>query len=545
MGDSAADGPRATSAVDAVRADYDVAPYESFSHPRSAPGHVAAIAMAFGADCPDVSRARVLEIGCAAGGNLTPFAAMYPDAHAVGIDLSQVQIEQGRRRVRALGLTNVELIDGDIGAIDLGAFGTFEYIVCHGVYSWVPREVQHSILAACRNLLTPNGIAYLSYNVYPGWKAKEIVRDAMLLRAPPGQPPQDRIRNARAAVDFLQRVAAAETVLGRALSDYQALAAEAGDYYLLHEELEAFNLPCYFRDFVATAREHGLDYLADAQPQYMFAENYGAMVAEELLPTYGHDQILLEQHLDFVSNRTFRESLLIRAGRVATRGRRVDPSRLDRLHVSAWLPPIGDHPILDAAPVEYGEHGGTLVIADPVLKAALGAINDRWPWTLSREELLGETIIRLVDGSVARPPDLSHRIDSLLEALIVRGHARCRVEPVVPSTPITSIRLDEPARRLAELTREDDVAYVVNRWHETMPLEPLDRFLLPLLDGSRDRDALLEALMEVFRQNVIQIDLDDGEVLGETDARQVLAAEVDALPQRLAELRLLHVVTDE
>ena len=135
-------------AVDQVRADYDAAPYDSHAYPQSAPGHLAAIAYLFGLGTPEVSSARVLEIGCAAGGNLIPFAAGHPRARAVGIDLSQVHIDQGRERVQALGLDNLELLTGDIARMDLAALGQFDFIICHGVYSWVPDEVQGAILSA-------------------------------------------------------------------------------------------------------------------------------------------------------------------------------------------------------------------------------------------------------------------------------------------------------------------------------------------------------------------------------------------------------------
>ena len=271
------------SAIDDVRASYDEAPYESYAHPQSAPGQLAAVAWAFGLDPPDVARSRVLEIGCAAAGNLIPFAATHPLACTVGIDLSQVHIDQGNRRVRALGLDNIELMHSDIAHLDLAAMGQFDFIICHVVYSWVPDEVQEAILAACGQLLSPAGVAYVSYNTYPGWKAKEIVRDAMLLSLGDSTTTDEKVHRARSMVDFLQKVAQPDSVLARALNDYQLLAATVGDYYLLHEELEIFNTPCYFRDFVDRARAHGLDYLAEAQPEWTFARNYGSTVVDHLL----------------------------------------------------------------------------------------------------------------------------------------------------------------------------------------------------------------------------------------------------------------------
>ena len=105
-------------AVDRLGADYDAAPYDSHAFPQSAPGQLAAIAYLFGLDAPEVSTARVLEIGCASGGNLIPFAAKHPEARAVGIDLSPVQIGEGRRRAQALGVGNLELVQGDIARME-------------------------------------------------------------------------------------------------------------------------------------------------------------------------------------------------------------------------------------------------------------------------------------------------------------------------------------------------------------------------------------------------------------------------------------------
>ena len=318
-------------AVDRLRADYDTAPYESHAFPQSAPGHLAAIAYLFGLAPPEVATARVLEIGCASGGNLIPFAAEHPQAHVVGIDLSQVQIDEGRRRVQVLGLENLELLQGDIAQMDLATLGQFDYIVCHGVYSWVPDNVQDAILAAFRTLLVPEGVAYISYNVYPGWKAKEIVRDAMLMRSGGRETPEERVAYARGMITFLEDVAPADSVLARALADYKVIAASSKDYYLLHEELETFNSPCYFLEMLERASDHRLAYLAEALTSIMFPMNYGDKVAEPLLKECGHSQVLMEQYLDFVVNRPFRQTLLVHAERAQQIRYQLDRSRYERL----------------------------------------------------------------------------------------------------------------------------------------------------------------------------------------------------------------------
>jgi SAM-dependent methyltransferase len=365
----------------------------------------------------------------------------------VGIDLSPVQINQGRQRIAALGLTNVELMQADIGQIDLAASGQFDFVVCHGVYSWVPESVQQVILSAFRTLLAPEGVGYISYNVYPGWKAKEIIRDAMLLRGGAMTTPSEKVSYARGMIDFLGEVAPADSVLAKALSDYKAQ-GDSKDYYLLHEELETFNSPCYLLEMVAQSQAHGLVYLADAAPQTMFATNYGDKVAEPLLKECGHSQVLLEQYLDFVVNRTFRQSLLVMPNARRRSGMRWT-ARYEHLHFAAYVPPADEEVLLDDSAQEFGVPGQTLSTQVPDVKVALEVLTSRWPWTLSRRELVDAVRARLNAAGVESAANQGTAIDDLLEYLIVAGQVRCRLDPVAPAPTSTPPRLDEPARRPA------------------------------------------------------------------------------------------------
>lgn len=528
-------------AIEQVRKDYDAVPYESHAFPQTAPGHLAAIAYLFGLDVPAVSSARVLEIGCSAGGNLIPFAACHPRAHVVGVDLSQVQIDQGRLRVQALGLANVDLLQGDIATMDVAALGEFDFIVCHGVYSWVPENVQRAILSTFQQLLTPDGIAYLSYNVYPGWKAKEIVRDAMLLRGGDLGTPETKLTYARGMIDFLEEVAPSDSVLAKALADFRAQTANVKDYYLLHEYLEAFNTPCYFLKMVTHAKEHGLTYLADAAPSTMFAVNYGSKISEPLLQECGHSQLLVEQYLDFFVNRTFRQSLLVRAERAERIRYQLDRARFGGLHFAIQSPPLGDETRLDRSTQEYAAQGGSIVTGNPVVKAALDALTARWPGTMSRRELVQEVRTRLGVAGVDAAADEEDRIDALLEHLIMCGHVRYRTEPVLSQAVSARIRIDEVARRMAGSARGDADAYTFNVWHEELLLSAVDRHLLPLLDGSRDSDALIEAVLGVVDDDLIRFERDGRRLTGEAELRDAVAEHVITLPERLAAMKLLRL----
>jgi methyltransferase-like protein len=94
---------------------------------------------------------------------------------------------------------------------------------------------------------------------------------------------------------------------------------------------------------------------------------------------------------------------------------------------------------------------------------------------------------------------------------------------------------------MAELTRQDDEASIYNLWHEALLLSPVDRHVVPLLDGSRDRDALLEALLAIDREHEIAIERDGEPVSGEAERLQAFSEYVDALPRHLEEMKLLRV----
>ncbi len=421
------------------------------------------------------------------------------------------------------------------------SLGQFDFVVCHGVYSWVAQNVQQAILAAFRAALAPRGVGYISYNVYPGWKAKEIIRDAMLLRGGAMTTPQEKVSYARGMIDFLEEVASPDSVLARALSDYKAH-GDSKDYYLLHEELETFNSPCYLLEMVARTQSHGLVYLADSAPQTMFALNYGEKIAEPLLKECGHSQVLLEQYLDFAVNRTFRQSLFVHAERAPEVRYSLDRSRYQRLHFAAWVPPLEEKTRLDDSLQEFGAAGQVLTTQVPDVKAAMDALTGRWPWTLSRQELLDTVQARLSSAGIAPAANQEVAVDDLLEYLIVHGLARYRLDPVLPEPTSTPPRLDEPARRLAELVREEADPFIYNAWHESVSLSATDRHLLPLLDGTRDRDALIEVLLAAAKQGLVQFERDGLPLSAESDVRDAAAEHVDTLGERLTAMKLWREV---
>src|SRR5690348_8888319 len=164
------------SPSDLLLASYDAVPSGGGAIGGTRPDYLAATAKLRGVDAPDVRRCRVLDLGCATGGNLLAMALAFPESSFVGVDLSPRQIAAARSAAREIGVDNVRFESMSITDID-ETFGTFDYIVSHGVYSWVPLEVQQKLLEVCSRNLAPDGIAYVSYNTYPGWHLRGLVRD--------------------------------------------------------------------------------------------------------------------------------------------------------------------------------------------------------------------------------------------------------------------------------------------------------------------------------------------------------------------------------
>ena len=151
-----------------TQSSYDQVPYPSYVHAQTHPDRLASIAVLFGITPAQVESARVLELACGQGGNLIPIACSFPKSTCLGIDLSEKQIASGREIIDRLGLPNIELQAESILDFRKEA-GTFDYIIAHGVFSWVPGRVRDKILAICGQNLSPRGIAYVNYNTFPGW----------------------------------------------------------------------------------------------------------------------------------------------------------------------------------------------------------------------------------------------------------------------------------------------------------------------------------------------------------------------------------------
>lgn len=364
---------------------YDAIPYDSIPITDTHVDTLAATARLFGVDAPDPRLARVLELGCAEGGNLLPMAFYLPGAHFVGIDLSQRQIEIGQQCIDQAGLKNITLLHRDVmqGADDLGEF---DYIIAHGLYSWVPPAVQEKILDICARQLTKNGIAYVSFNTLPGWRLRGMVRDLLLHHTCAATTARARLA---LAYQYIETHAAPfenmESPEARFIADELRYLRQAPASYLYHEYLEEVNEPLLFADFMQRAQAAGLQYVADTELYTMLPATLGETARLALAEI--DDRIAREQQMDFLRGRRFRRTLLTHAG-TSVRGA-PDPAAFEQLGFYADLS-TGEEIDLgaDNAQTFISATGGRVQIRHPLAKAAAMLLASRYPDSLSFDELL-------------------------------------------------------------------------------------------------------------------------------------------------------------
>lgn len=473
--------------MSAAATSYDDVPYEGKPLFATHPDCLAAAARLRGIPAPDPSRCRVLELGCGTGGNLLAMAYALPESQFVGVDLSERQIAGGQAIAAEAGLKNLELKAASILEVD-ERWGTFDYILCHGVYSWVPPPVQQHILWVCRHLLAPCGVAYISYNTYPGWHLRRVVRDLMQFHTRRFSDPRVQVGQARAIVRFIAEASAElDSPLARYLAEETETLDEAADYYIYHEHLEQTNEPLYFWQFVERARAAGLEYLGESWHHSQF-DSLPPQV-QQTLQGLSSDLVELEQWLDFIHSRTFRRSLLCRAE--VPIDRTPSPTVLRPLWLTALARPQTPEPeVASPQPERFVRDDGCGATTNvPLLKAALLELFRRWPAAIPFPELLTAAMDAARLAERQRP-----EAEAVLAGLLVRSYLSQLVAIHCQPFPFTLQPSERPrASRLAQVMARRQ-RLVPNLRHHLVPLTPPMRSVLELADGSRTVEQIAAAL---------------------------------------------------
>ncbi len=527
----------------ALYSSYDTVEYDSYPFQQAHPDRLATIGVLLGMNPADANGCRVLELGCSSGGNLIPMADQLPGASFVGVDASSKAIDKGLQTVAALGLRNIELRHANILHLD-ESLGKFDYIITHGVFSWVPTAVQDKMLWLLANLLNENGVGYISYNTYPGWHFRGMIRDVMVYHARFFDSPDTQVHESRALVDFLAKtVPVQENPYGLLLSNELKLLQEKPAYYLYHDFLEEHNSPAYFYQFANRARQAGLQYLGEADFSSMSASNFSPQVERALHEfcsvrnsnasslsdvraenaddlegkgradfqhtignerselrgakesTQEEDQVVrMEQYMDFVRNRMFRQTLLCRKG--VRLDRDMNPDRIYDLYVASNARPADKCDVHSREPTVFQRPGSTLTTSEPLVKAAMLHLAEIWPRSVQFRDLVNSARRRLNPKPLVLDAERVQRECETIARPLLRCYATTHVElsvraPSVEIEPSSSPQATRLARHQAIASNQ-----ITNLWHQSVSVSDLQRHLLQRLDGAHDREALVDFLVE-------------------------------------------------
>ncbi len=511
---------------------YDAVLYESYSYPQTQPQHLHMVGTLFGLNPPDFRKARVLEIGCASGGNLFPVALAYPGSQCTGLDLSEEQVALANAHREALGLTNVNFLQQDILAFDLKKnAGKFDYIVCHGVFSWVPAPVRQRILELCRACLSPDGLAVVSYNTLPGWNAVRSLRDMMLYHTRRFADPAEKIRQSRALLEFLlESVPTAQSGYRATIEEELKLLKKTNDSYLFHDHLEDTNSQFYFNEFAEMLDANDLAYVGDTAVSSMFVENMPKQAVEKLKAV--NNIVRQEQYMDFIVNRRFRSSVLCRRDRVPNRA--LKPAQILDFALSTSLKP--EQPAPDTSrPVSFKTANGLGFTSHSETASTLYlTLAESGKHPIAARELVKAVQKKL---KLKSPETIEAVLTEAGLQLALRGFILLHSDTPEFVTALSKKPETWPLARYQAGLK--NCTSLTNRLGGTVASDMFANLCLQLADGTRTVNDIADAIAQQALSGEINVHRAGNKLTGEKDIRAELAEKVPVTLEKCAQQALM------
>ena len=521
-----------TAGASSAKTPYDHVPYESRPFATFHVSHLHMIGRLHGMVPADYRRCRVLELGGAAGDNLIPMAMDFPDSEFLGIDLSARQIEAGKVHVSNFKLRNIELRCASIMDVDAG-FGQFDYILCHGVFSWVPTEVQDKILSICRERLQPRGIAVVSYNVMPGWHLLRALREMMLYHANRFADPIERAHHLRKLLDFLGAFGGdPQEPYRQLLQNELDRIRKRPDSYLLHDYMAENNCQFYFHEIVARLKAQRLRYLGDANLRQLRGGRLPQDAAQKLAA--GEDPVRREQYMDFARNRRFRSTVLCHEDVKVE----PDPPR-ERFLDFYWSTGLRPREALELRqdglrrPLTFAIPGREISLETTGLgTAAYYTLCRQEKYPVKPASVVKQAMERfgIEDGPGLRSALLEHA-EGLLAAGGLTLHGQGERWVAEPSQLPEASRL---ARYQAAYS-----TWVTSLRHAPVDVAPLQRVVLQYLDGKHGREAIVGKVLELAAKGAIKVEPQGRPAANPDEVARHLALTVDSALKELARKAVL------
>lgn len=465
---------------------YDEFPYLCLIRPDIHPAQLATLVALFKGVPPSLETCRVLELGCGNGINLITIAQSLPHATCLGIDYSAQQVNDGKKIIQEIGLQNITIQCLDILDFD-DTFGVFDYILIHGVYSWVPEPVQKKLFSICQHHLAPQGIAYLSYNTYPGWHLNYITRE-MLRYAHTQQFDNTRDIHPLASQQLLNLAIA----LNEGTQDAYALVFQEqgarllkkdAENYLRHDLLEEANHPIYFYQFLERLKAYQLDYVTDIKFRDFLRESQ----AELLQSSYVQEQLFTdffakEQYLDFFFGRKLRMSIICHQG--ISIHRQLESESVFQFHITS-------------TPKLQRYDSRTMRVHFPISQVAVHHLTQIYPRDIFFEDLLSYVWTDLSLTKEEFREIFAHELLNLYYAELIELK-------IYSSQPLITQFSDYPTvSPLARWQASQGQTTIVNLLGQTGQLDAFTCHLLPHLNGKNNRQTLLEIMSDFVIKNNI------------------------------------------
>ncbi len=487
---------------------YDVMPYPSKFFLQTHPDRLATQATLFGMKPAKVETCRVLELGCGNGSNLLSHAFNLPNAKFVGVDLAENHITDAKKSAEELNLSNIEFYQMDVMEMSVDQFGKFDYVIAHGLFSWVPDFVREKTLALCREFLTESGVGYISYSAFPGAYTRQMVQKMMRFHSKHFDEPLEKVGKSISFLAFLAENATEREIFAPILQSELKRHFEHDAADIFHDDLSDINQAFYFHEFAELLKKNNLQYLAEAELHAMGTQGL-SVEAREFIESLD-DIIEREQYLDFFRGRIFRQTLFCREE--VKLNRNPEPTAMKKFLVASSIRPRSQKPELATQKVEkfVGLKGVGIEIDQPLAKAALVHLGQIWGQAISFSKLLQkakETIIS--QGFKTQNWDEQFYIASAIFLQICRGTGLIELHLFQPEA--TTEASEKPqVNKLAiwQLPQADNVLTLLNL--DVKIEDEISRHLLKICDGTRTREQILAKMHKFIEQSE---DVEDRETL--------------------------------
>ncbi len=470
---------------------YDDVPYPSFTFPQTRPDRLSAVGRFYGIETAMPDKCRVLELGCGDGTNLLSFAYCHPESEFLGIDLSKVHIDDAQNAASQLGLNNVVFECADVTTKPSAELGKFDFIIAHGLFSWVPDFVREHILRIYSECLNPNGVGYISYNAFPGFHIRQIVRGIAQYHTAGIEDANEKVNQAKTILGFVREALPADALNAQLIERELKEMFERTPSNIYHDDLSGFNQAFYFHEFAEMIKEHGLQYISEAD---ISSSNISGMSEDVVsaLNAIGTDVIRREQYIDFIKFRRFRSTLVCHDDIEIDRS--PEPSIVRNFRFSSPLKPESDANLFDTEPVTFtGERDETAQLNHPLTKTMLARLGRSWAQSLDFDALLANAVGDLAANGVSVSDDDVTKTETYLLQM-----ARVELVHIHRFAPATVGAVsDRPkASDFARWQIKRDCKAVTTM--TGMNLEPesdLVRLIISLADGTRNIEELQKALL--------------------------------------------------